>query len=212
MRHHTLLLILVSIAILLAAAGDGAGEEQTDQRRFFLLEASRDGQLDAPPKGPILAVRRLQVAPGLSEKQLVYRTGAVAYESDYYNQFLSAAGTLIAEQTRRWLARAGLFAAVVNTGSDVAATHVIEGNVTALYGDFRNDDAPTGAVAVEFFLIDESAADPTVVFHKDYRTAVPLSARTAEALVIAYNDALAQILSAVETDLRKTLAPPQKTP
>ena len=211
MRHETTLLALVSLAMLAAASGCGFGEEQIDERRFFLLEAIRTEQLPAPPQGPILAVRRLQVAPGLSEKELVYRTSTVAYESDYYNQFLSAAGTLIAEQTRRWLARAGLFAAGVNTGSDVLPTHVIEGNVVALYGDFRNDEAPAGVVAVELFLIDESGDDPTVVFHKGYRAAVPLSARTAEGLVTAYNEALTQLLAAFEADLRKTLGAPPGT-
>jgi len=208
MRHEIALTCGV-VLLALGAAGCGifSSDNPVDTRRFFLLETVRPGRVDPPDAGPTLAVRRLQMSPRFDEKELVYRTSDFAYESDYYNQFLNAAGALIAEQTRRWVARAGLFAAVVSSGSDVLPTHVIEGNVTALYGDFRGDSA-RGVLGIELFLIHAEADDgPAVVFHKDYRAAVDLSARTAEALVEAYNTGLGQILTEFEKDLRKRAAP-----
>lgn len=199
------------VFLALAAALSGCGV--SDSRRFFLLEAERPERLAGPPKGPILAVMRLQMSPRYREKELVYRTSEFAHESDYYNLFLNAAGALIAEQTRRWLGRAGIFAAVVNAGSNVMPTHVIEGNVTALYGDFRDDDAPKGVLAIEYFVID--AADDTgarIVFHQEYEAVVDLSAGTAEALVKAYNDGLVRILGEFEKDLRRSLAAAAKAP
>ena len=202
--------------VVLAAALSGCGlsRNPADTRRFFLLEAVRDGRVDPPARGPVLTVMPLQMSPRYRERELVYRTSDVACESDYYNQFLSAAGMVIAEQTARWLGRAGLFAAVVGPSSHATPTHVIEGNVTALYGDFRNDKAPTGVLGIEYFLIAAGDADdePAVVFHKQYQTAVALSAPSAEALVKAYNDGLARILADFEKDLRQSLAPGDKAP
>ena len=208
MKHGIASIGIASLVLAAAAGGCFSPADQPDNRRFFLLETARPGRLDQPADGPVLAVRRLQLSPRYREKELVYRTSDFAYESDYYNQFLSAAGALIAEQTRLWLSRAGLFAAVVNTGSDVLPTHVIEGNVTALYGDFRGDEAARGVLGIEMFLVHADGDDgPRVVFHKEYRAAVDLPDRSAEALVKAYNTGLGQILAEFEKDLRKTLAP-----
>ena len=212
MRNDIALICIVVAALSVSACGCLGTGDQGNDRRFFLLEIERPDRIDPPAKGPTLAVRRLQMSPRFREKELVYRTSNFAYESDYYNQFLSAAGSLIAEQTRCWLARAGLFAAVVNSGSDVLPTHMIEGNVTALYGDFRGD-AAKGVLGVELFLIHADADDgPAVVFHKEYRAAVDLSAKTAEALVEAYNTALGQILTEFEKDLRKRSTSASKAP
>ena len=203
MRNDIALACIVVAALSVSACGCLKSGSQADDRRFFLLETTRPGRIDPPGKGPILAVRRMQMSPGFGEKELVYRTSDFAYESDYYNQFLNTAGALIAEQTRRWLARAGLFAAVVSSDSDVLPTHVIEGNVTALYGDFRGDNAK-GVLGLELFLIDtDGDHGPTVVFHKEYSAGVDLSDKTAEALVEAYNTGLGQILTEFEKDLRK---------
>jgi len=208
MRHDTLMLCIVSLAMGVAAGGCSMGKEQADERRFFMLEATRTGKTPPPETSHLVAVKRFAMSPRFREKELVYRTGEVAYESDYYNQFLTSASAMVAEQTGAWLSRSGLFASVINTSSDVLPTHVIEGNVTALYGDVQGEGAGKAVMAVEFFVLDVAGDEPRVVFHGQYDAEAPFPPPlSAEGLVTVYNANLAKILTAFEKDLRKLFAP-----
>lgn len=213
MKRNTLMLCIVLPALGAAACGCGMGEKQPDQRRFFMLEAARPGQAPPPGTGHLIAVKRFAMSSRFREKELVYRTGEVAYESDYYNQFLTSASTMIAEQTRRWLSEAGLFAAVINTGSDVLPTHIIEGNVTRLYGDVRGEGAGKAVMAVEFFVLDVAGDEPKVIFHGEYAAEGPFEPPlSGEGLVKVYNVGLGKVLAAFEKDLRSLFTSPPGAP
>jgi len=213
--RHDITVFCIALAMLgVALSGCALPEEQTDQRRFFMLEAARFGQAPPPETGHLIAVKRFTMSPRFREKELVYRTSEVAYESDYYNQFLTSANTMIAEQTRRWLSRSGLFAAVINASSDALPTHIIEGNVTKLYGDVRGEGSGEAVMAVEFFVLDIAGADePKVIFHGEYAVEGPFDPPlSGEGLVKVYNANLGKVLTAFEKDLRTLFISPPAAP
>lgn len=180
----------------LLVSGFGCG--QTDSQRYFLLEVQREGQRQSSSQDVILAVRPFSLSPGYHPKEFTYRTGEFQYESDYYHRFITDAGSQIAEQTRQWLRDSGLFAAVIEPGSTMNATHLLEGNITGLYGDFRDPDNAQAVVRMVFYLLDVTHRNPTLVFHKTFQVTTAVSDGQVEQLIEAYNESLKCILRDLE--------------
>jgi cholesterol transport system auxiliary component len=183
----------------------GCATPATYERDYYILEAARQAAPAEVRTDATLEVRRFSVDAAFADKGLVYRLGEFKYESDYYHQFLIAPGIMITEKTRAWLTDAGLFAHVLPAGSRPQPMYTLEGNVTALYGDFRNESAPTTVMEIRFFLLTSADAEETVAFAETYRAAAPVPVRTADALVAALNEGLREILTRLEADLQRTL-------
>jgi ABC-type uncharacterized transport system auxiliary subunit len=172
-------------------------------QRNFVLETSRGGPQQKTSKDVILDVKNFSIDRTFSTKSLVYRKGQSEYETDFYNQFLIRPDDMITEKTRSWLSESGLFKWVLEPGSYADATHVLEGNITALYGDFRDDSSPKATAKIRFFLVKLS--DKSVVFTNTYEAASEFKDRTAESLIEAFDVCLTNILSDLEKDLQKQL-------
>jgi cholesterol transport system auxiliary component len=150
----------------------------------------------------ILSVANLRISPRFADKNFVYRTSESGYETDYYNQFLTSPDLNIAEEVRKGLAAAPLFKYVIGPGNQLAPNYSLEGSINALYGDFRNLNAPMAVVEFEVFVHNEDSAKPGVVLQKRYRKSVAISARSPEALVKGWDDALSEIIAALSADLK----------
>ena len=172
-------------------------------RRNFVLEVSRDRPQQEISKDVILDVQSFNVDTAFSNRSLVYRKNQSEYETDFYNQFLIRPDDMITEKTRSWLSESGLFELVLEPGSHIDASHVLEGNIITLYGDFRDKSSPKATMKIRFFLIKLSGK--SVVFAKTYETTSEFNKRTAESLVEAFDNCLTNILSDLEEDLREHL-------
>jgi cholesterol transport system auxiliary component len=197
--------IFVRVALVLAALCAGCVGRQSYAKHQFILEATRRAPPARQPQDVILAVRDFTIDPVYEGRGLVYRKDESEAESDFYNEFVIAPHTLVSDQTRHWLSRSGLFRTVVEPGSLVEPTHVLEGNVLALYGDFRTPNLPWAVMQIRIFLIGGTRAQPGVVFTRDYQASHQAQAPTAGALVAAFDRCLEQILYALEEDLGKVL-------
>ena len=170
-------------------------------KQSFLLEPVRAGEARADSSPVQLRIRNLQVAAPFEGKGFVYRTSELGYKADFYNEFLTAPRTLIAGQLQMWLSASKVFQNVLPPGSSIEATHVLDGNVTALYGDFQNPSAPKAVLAVEFFITSERVSTPAIVFHKSYRQEIAIDGRRPEALARGWTLALEKIFAALEADV-----------
>jgi ABC-type uncharacterized transport system auxiliary subunit len=112
-------------------------------------------------------------------------------------------GSQVAEQTRRWLAHSGCLGQVLPLGSSVDATHLLEGNITKLHGDFRDEANPQTVMEIEFFLVDIRARQPVVSFSRSYNATAKISELKAESIITAYNQCLDGILTELERSLRQ---------
>lgn len=194
---------LVATASVVALAGCHA---RTYDKRHYILEASRP---DAPVEASsdaVLEVRRFAIDAAFADKGLVYRRDEFVYESDFYHEFLVTPAVMVTERTRLWLARSGLFQRVLTLGSRVQPDYTLEGDITALYGDFRDQAAPQAVMELHCFLLAKDDPDKTVVWGNVYKASVPLDGETADALVQAFDRCLVQILERLEQDLRESLA------
>ncbi len=197
--------------VLSAVAATGCAQS-TPGKEFFMIEAVRPSGVVQTPSDATLEVYLLNVDTAFASKNLVYRLGEFQYETDYYRQFLVTPGQMITERTRRLLADSGLFKQILPPSSQITPTYSLQGIVTSLYGDFTNKAAPAAVMEIRVFLLANAAGRETVVFAETYRAATAVPARTADALVAAFNQSLIEILTHLETDLQKPFPAQTDTP
>ncbi|HSV99410.1 MAG TPA: ABC-type transport auxiliary lipoprotein family protein [Sedimentisphaerales bacterium] len=187
----------------LGSFAGGCATGSSGEKQQYILEAVRPGEPVQPVVEGSLEVHRFSVDAAFSTRNLVYRLGRFEYETDAYRQFLIAPGTMITEQTRAWLADSGLFQRVLAAGSRIVPDYTLEGNVTALYGDFSTESASAAVMEIRFFLLDNAGGEEKVAFAQTYRAATPVQDRTTEVFVGALNRSLVDILIRLEGDMQR---------
>ncbi len=191
--------------ILLALASGCVGIERSyPDKRYFVLEVNRNVNPSNPPGNGVLQIAHIRVSPRYEDKGFIYRTSGSGYESDFYNQFLVSPAALLGEELRKGLAQSQIFRHVINASSQLEPTHVLEGVVDALYGDFRDPGAPKAVLEMEFFLRKETPSKAEIVAAKRYAKSVAVNGRSPDALVRGWNEALDGILSALVADLKSS--------
>ena len=194
-------LSLVLSAIVIAGCGAKSYEKQQ-----YLLNTRRPSSRMASDGQNIIEMRRFTIDPAFSSKGLTYRKGEFEYESDFYNEFLVAPDVMITDKVRNWLAASGLSKRVLDPGSYIDPTHVLEGSIVALYGDFRAKSSPMAVLELRVFLLEmKTAAEPTILFGKTYESSVGIEAEGPRGLVSALDRCLSDILTDLEKDLAKSL-------
>jgi ABC-type uncharacterized transport system auxiliary subunit len=184
----------------------GCGQSAIAERKYYVLDAVREGKPAAVHSDATLRLRRFNVDEAFATRELVYRVDEFRYEPDFYHQFLVLPGVMITEETRDWLANSSLFARVTAVGSRLESTYLLEGNVIDLHADFTQKTAPEAVVEIRFFLLVGPEANESVALSETYRAATPIATRTAEAVVGALSKSLTDILTRLEADIAKVLA------
>ncbi len=195
-----LLCNLISVSMVLSGCmPKGTAYNQ----RHFILEVSREEALQKDKKEAILAVQDFGIDLAFSSQSLVYRKGPSEYETDFYNHFLITPDEMITEKTRSWLSESGLFKWVLEPGSFTDATHVLEGNIITLFGDFRDISSPGATLKIRFFLI--KLPEKSIISGKTYEVTSEVKSQTAEALIEAFEECLEKILTTLEKDLAEKI-------
>ncbi len=205
-RFHLWLRGAVHLALLVSSAlssGCVSLAKSFPEKHFYSLDVVRQGEQVGPASGTVLKVQRFRISPRFEGKEMVYRTSDTRYESDFYNEWFISPNAMVTQQAQNWLANAGLFQAVVDSSSSLDATHVLEGSVTALYGDYRQKEAPKAVLDFQVVLINEGASHTEIVFRREYRQVVDMANMSPDTLASGWNEGLRQILAALEKDLRK---------
>jgi len=172
----------------------------------YILDPNRAGGPVAVSNDAVLEVRRFTVDSAFGGKNFVYRTGELEYEGDFYHEFLVAPAAMIREATRNWFARSALFARVADAGSYVEPALALEANITALYGDVRDKDAPRAVMELRVFLLKvEGSRDPVILHGKTYSATRDTETQGPEGLIAAFNTCLQTILTDLEDDLAAKL-------
>lgn len=196
--------VLAVLTLCLLAACAAPLSRPAPDRKLYNITAQRQESLPAGTDKTVLKVRPMQISPAYQGKDMVYRLGETEFESDYYNAFFVQPAQSMTQLTEQWLGRAGIFSNVVDSTSQVMDTHLLEGMVNALYGDYRDRAAPKAVLEMQFFLLKNRNETYSVAFSKSYRKVVPFASggKDAAPLAAAYNQALAEVLAELEQDLR----------
>ena len=195
--------LCLGLAVLLLDGCVGLSKSYPE-KHSYALEVMRQGEAFASTPGTVLKIRKFRASPAIGGKELVYRTSDARYEADFYNEWFVMPNAMITQQVLNWLTTAGLFEYVMDSSGPLPATHILEGTVTALYGDYRT--TPTKAVlGLQVFLIHERVSQSDIVLQREYRREIELTEKTPEALVNGWNAALRRILSALDEDVNQTI-------
>ena len=189
--------------IIMSVVFSGCGSRAALNQRSFLIEPSRNIPQQKTVKNIILDVKSFNIDRTFDTKSLVYRKRQSEYETDFYNQFLISPDEMITQKTRSWLSQSGMFKWVLEPGSYTNPTHVLEGNISALYGDFRDMANPKAVMSIRFFVI--KLPDKDIVFGKTYEAQSKVESKNAESLVKSFDECLANILANLEKDLNGQL-------
>jgi hypothetical protein len=176
-------------------------------KQTFTFAAPAIDSTNASASGRVLGIRRLQIAPPFDGRSLVYRTGEFSYVRDPYAEFLDLPAEEMTAPVRAWLRGGGGFSVVVERGSALTPDTLVEINVTRLLGDFRRPEHPAAVMAMQFVFFDAPNGVPgKLLLQKEYSRSLALRAPTAAALMAGWNQALADILAEVASDLRHSEA------
>ena len=192
---------LLGVALGLVAACVNVEKSYPD-KRYYVLEPTRSQETANTQASGVLLVSSLRVSPRYEGRSFIYRLSEANFESDFYNQFLVSPGALLTETVRRALSQAQVARYVIGPGSQLEPTHVLEGTVDALYGDFRDVNAPRAVLEMEFFLSRESPTKAKIITRKRYAKSIAVKGRAAEALVNGWNQALNEIVATLVADLK----------
>jgi uncharacterized lipoprotein YmbA len=177
-------------------------EKSYPDRRYFVLDLRHSGGTNSAAGSGTLQIAPVRISPRYADRNFIYRRSETRYETDYYNQFLVSPGVLVSEEVRRELSGSGIFQYVIGPAQPLVPTHTLDASVISFYGDFRDVAAPKAVIEMEFFLSRESPGNVAVLFHNQYQRMVAVVARTPEALVQGWNQALQEILSSLVNDMK----------
>lgn len=187
------------VTSIMVISGCGA---KSYQKQRYLLETRRASSAATGSNENIMEVRSFTIDPAFSSKGLTYRKGEFEYESDFYNEFLISPDAMVTEKVRNWLSASGLSQRVLDRGSYLDPTYILEGNIVALYGDFRMKSSAKAVMELRVFLLEmKTGAEPAIVFGKTYKSSIALESEGPGALVGALDSCLIEILTNLEKDL-----------
>jgi len=174
-------------------------------KRYFMIDVSRGDEVYPAVADGALKIATFSVSPQYDGRGFVYYKGSSIYESDFYNEFFISPGAMLTEEVRQWVAASGLFRHVADLSGARKPTYLLEGRIAALYGDYSKASAPKAVLEAEFLLTQDVSAGAYRLLDNRYRRAVLLDGSAPTALVAGWNEALRQILTDLERDLRHGL-------
>jgi cholesterol transport system auxiliary component len=186
--------------ILLALAGCLNLNKSYPDKRSFVLDVAPEERQPTSESGMVLRIAKFRVSPLFVGRAMVYRVADLQYENDFYNEWFVAPGTLVTQQFQEWLAKTGRFKFVLMGTNHIEPTHVLEGNVTEFYGDYRAAEAPKAIFGIDLHLLD-ARNEREVIFTRNYRRQVPLADRSSDILAAGLTQAVHDVLVDLDRDL-----------
>jgi len=150
----------------------------------------------APPRaartiGGDVQVGFVDVSSPYSLGNFQYRLTESDWETDPYNRFLTSPQEMMTGVIRSWLEKSRSFSTVVIPGSGAVPDFVIQCEVTAMLIDFRDPGSPSAVIRMKVLVTRASnSGPPEVVLRDTFDSRSPVTDRTPEAFVDAWNLAL----------------------
>ncbi len=151
----------------------------------------------------VLLVRPFKVASAFDSRSFVVRASEGEYRVDAYHAWLTSPGAMLTEVMADWVRGLGVFGAVTTGGSQLVATHALEGEITEWYGDYRDGASPKAVVAGQLRMLHPLKGGATgVLWRRTVRSEVVMERGGAEALVAGWEEGVGRWCRELEGLLR----------
>lgn len=194
--------VALTVALGTALLGCGFSERPPLVRQTFLLQANPPTQPLVPaPRPASLKLSRFVVAAAFGSTALSYRQTDARYVSDFYAEYFVAPAPMLTDAATAWLAASGIFRAVLPPSASADGDFLLEGFVSELYGDFRDESHPAAVVTAKFFLTDNRSTTGIPIWQREYTQRVAMRDRSPEALATGLSAAWSGLLGELARDL-----------
>ncbi len=201
MKTMNRLTALLSFTCLLALTGCVKLWQESIDIKTYMVETSRA----APPLDAALApklwIDSVNVLPPFNVRNLILKKSDVEYTTSYYSELLLSPSENFRNELFAWLSASGIFEEV-SLVDRAGRSHALVTTVMEFHGDTVEKKA---VLRIKATLLDELSRGDRVLLSKDYERRVEIADTSAEALIRAYNTALAEILAALEADVVRAL-------
>lgn len=201
MRYHQAICLGLSLVAL--AAANGCGTSSVWKRQTFAFSVPPDSAT-ATGATNVCSLARISIAPVYRNLSFTYRTSEDSYEQDPYAGFVSAPDRAVSEPIRGWLRSGGAFGRLLEPGSSLDSTLIIEPAVRELYGDLRKPSEPAGVITIHFTVYESTADGPgRIRLDKVFTARTPMARHTPAALMTAWDTDLRQIMEQLNSEYAK---------
>ena len=191
-----------SVLLFLAACAGLDLSRPAVVKHYYLLEAA-PAPSDTPAQFPVpIKINGFEVAPPFEDRSFVYRVGEQRYESDFYDEFFVAPRAMVTSLIADWLGARHIFAAALPPTSTLDAPYAMEGLVTSMYVDLRQQSQPTAVFALQVFVTRVGPHERRIVLERAYRHEFALSAHDPKSYADGLSQAFQLCLADLERDLR----------
>ncbi len=189
--------ILTVVAIFLFCVA-GCAKQPFDKQRYW-LDIQRPKPASSKTSTAILSVKSFSIDSAFRTRSIVYKRADHEFENSFYMEYLIPPAKMITEQTRQWLSDSGLFTRVLQPGSTMKPTHVLEGHIIKAYVDASVSDQATAQLEISLYLLDKEKEK--ILFGKTYIVKEPMDSAKAEDYFKALEAAMTTVLQQYEKEL-----------
>jgi len=179
--------------VLIALAACGCSFTPPPTPHYYMLNPGKPASMKAlRPAGEsaTASVSFVDVAAPFASDGFVYRISDGKWETDAYNQFVVSPADMMTSILRNWTRDSGLYGDVAMPGAGGKQDYLIDCDLTELYGDFQNPTQPEAVMTIEAQVFHNTKDGRVLLLRKTFTERQPVAARTPEALITAWNDAL----------------------
>lgn len=195
-------IICVALAVL---SMTGCVSRKKVVKDTFMIQVMRGDAPVSSASEAVLDIQPFSIAPAFQNMGLASRTSENQYASDFYNEYFVSPSSMITNESRNWLHSSGLFAQVLPLYSSVVPTHTLEGHISEMYMDVRDDADPKAILEITFFLIEQHKREGVVRFQKTYRSVQSMERVSAKEYAASQSIGLREIFGKLEKDLAAQL-------
>lgn len=184
----------VMLLLFLFMSSCAPGKQPSLKIEHYTLEYGPPKPLERPALPVILKIERFSVAPSYSTRQMVYRDRSFKRETYAYHRWRAHPGDLVSDYLARDMRHSGLFRAVVQEGSTIGLTHVMEGSLDEFF-ELNEEEGWKAVLTVTATLIKANETDTSkkILFQKTFRALQPCKEKSPGGLAEAMSEAMSRV-------------------
>lgn len=190
--------VVITALVGLVLAGCALNKPNPDQSAW-LVAPKRTAPPRTTPVNLSLKMGTFSANTPFDGKSMVYRISDNRYEKDFYNVYLIYPRDMVSNATRQWLTQSNAFKEVIEQSSVFFPMYQLQGVIDEFYGDYRG--TPEAVVSIQFYASASFTSQNFLFSSPRISKRVALKDKSTQALIDGQQQALAEVLTELETRL-----------